>query len=311
MDKLWRKLLILKKEIDEISSHQLTSIQLILKEEKIETRKNSKPEKTGLPSVFINTLPDINLTGSEILSYKMISQWFMHFIEPQFFGERHINFLKIYLPYSFSTLIAKKNESSFLISHFAQSLDGKIATNTGMSKGIGNQENLVHSHRMRALCDGIMVGSNTYEIDKPQLTVRLVEGKNPVKIIISKNKDFKGKESDENIVWISSEKSTDGAVNIRVDSLKNGNLNCTQILKELYLRGIYSVYLEGGSYTTSQFLASGNIDIIQLHISPIILGSGITNFNLSPVNEISQGIRFHNIQYFSFEDEIMFVGELN
>jgi diaminohydroxyphosphoribosylaminopyrimidine deaminase/5-amino-6-(5-phosphoribosylamino)uracil reductase len=311
MENIWHNLLMLKKEIDESPNHQFSSLQLSLAEEKFEINKNSQPQKTRLPSVYFNSSGEINIIGSEVLSYRMISEWFMHIIEPHLFSEKQISFLRIYLPYCFSTLVAKKKERAFLVSHFAQSLDGKIATNSGMSKGIGNRENLVHSHRMRALCDGIMVGSNTYETDKPQLTVRLVVGKNPVKIIISKNKDFKGKGSDENTIWIGSENSSNRAVNIVVDSLNDGNLNCTQILKELYVRGIYSVYLEGGSYTTSQFLTSGNIDIIQLHISPIILGSGITNFNLTPVNEISQGIRFQNIQYYNFDNEIMFTGELN
>lgn len=311
MENLWRNLLIVKKEIDDYSHHQLTSLQLILRKEKIEIIKNSNLVKANIPSVFFNTSQETNTIDSEVLSFRMISDWFMHFTEPYLFEEKQISFLRIYLPYCFSSLIAKKKERAFLVSHFAQTLDGKIATNSGMSKGIGNQENLVHSHRMRALCDGIMIGSKTYEIDKPQLTVRLVEGKNPVKIIISKNKTFKGIGADENIVWIGSEKTTNQDSNISVDSLKDGSLNCLQILKELYLKGIHSVYLEGGSYTTSQFLASGNIDLMQLHISPLILGSGTDNFILSPVDQISQGVRFRNIQYFNFNDEIMFVGEPN
>ena len=90
--------------------------------------------------------------------------------------------LQLYLPFIWISL---QNKLPFICLHVAQSLDGKIATNSGHSKWIGNMENRIHSHRIRALVDGVMIGGNTLRNDKPKLNVRHVEGKDPIKIVIN------------------------------------------------------------------------------------------------------------------------------
>jgi len=92
--------------------------------------------------------------------------------------------IKTYAPYCFSSLYARDWDRAFGISHLAQTLDGRIATVTGDSKWIGSEGNFVHAHRMRALVDGILIGSKTLAKDRPQLTVRHVSGKNPRPIVI-------------------------------------------------------------------------------------------------------------------------------
>ncbi|MDH5604452.1 MAG: dihydrofolate reductase family protein, partial [Cyclobacteriaceae bacterium] len=104
-------------------------------------------------------------------------------------GEKELSreaqhFLSLYLPICFYQMKAKKRKSAFTIAHFAQSLDAKIATENGASQWIGNEENLIHAHRMRALCDGVLIGAKTLKTDKPRLTVRHVEGPDPVRIVM-------------------------------------------------------------------------------------------------------------------------------
>src|SRR5215471_16472248 len=65
------------------------------------------------------------------------------------------------------------------IAHLAQSLDGRIASVSGKSQFISGKENLVHAHRLRALCDAVLVGRRTVEEDDPQLTTRLCPGPSP------------------------------------------------------------------------------------------------------------------------------------
>ena len=74
---------------------------------------------------------------------------------------------------------------AFAVSHFAQSLDGRIATLAGDSKRIGSPSNLVHAHRMRALSDGVLIGSRTLRRDRPRLTVRHVAGAQPARIVLA------------------------------------------------------------------------------------------------------------------------------
>lgn len=70
------------------------------------------------------------------------------------------------------------------VGHLGQSLDGRIATSEGASRYINGPENLLHLHRMRALCDAVVVGAGTVECDDPRLTTRRVAGPNPARVIL-------------------------------------------------------------------------------------------------------------------------------
>src|SRR5215813_2494665 len=70
---------------------------------------------------------------------------------------------------------------SFVLGRVAQSLDGYIATRVGESVWISGPDDLLHTHRLRALADAVIVGARTVRADNPRLTTRLVEGPNPVR----------------------------------------------------------------------------------------------------------------------------------
>src|SRR5262245_16138801 len=70
------------------------------------------------------------------------------------------------------------------IGHLGQSLDGFIATLAGESRWVTGQENLLHMHRLRALCDAVVVGAGPVAADDPQLTTRLVPGPNPLRVVL-------------------------------------------------------------------------------------------------------------------------------
>ena len=82
--------------------------------------------------------------------------------------------LDLYLP-----LALARRERPLTVAHLGQSLDGRIATANGASCYVTGPENLTHLHRMRALCDAIVVGAGTVECDDPQLTTRRVPGSQP------------------------------------------------------------------------------------------------------------------------------------
>jgi 2,5-diamino-6-(ribosylamino)-4(3H)-pyrimidinone 5'-phosphate reductase len=62
-------------------------------------------------------------------------------------------------------------------------VDGKIATSSGDSK-ISSRQDLLRVHKLRASVDAIVVGISTILADNPRLTVRLVKGKNPARVIV-------------------------------------------------------------------------------------------------------------------------------
>ena len=70
------------------------------------------------------------------------------------------------------------------IGHLGQSLDGFIATHSGDAISVTGPENILHLHRLRALCDAVVVGAGTVAADNPRLTTRLVAGSNPVRVIL-------------------------------------------------------------------------------------------------------------------------------
>src|SRR5437016_715601 len=70
------------------------------------------------------------------------------------------------------------------VGHLGQSLDGFIATHAGESQWVTGQENILHMHRLRALCDAVVVGAGTVAADDPELTTRLVPGPNPLRVVI-------------------------------------------------------------------------------------------------------------------------------
>lgn len=232
-------------------------------------------------------------------------------------NEATILFLKKYLPYCFLSLKAQRLNRAVSISHFAQTLDAKIATNTGDSKWIGNAENLTHAHRMRAICDGVLVGSRTVEADNPKLNVRHVYGKNPVRIVLGNPKsDFKSLLdcSDEKILIFGKEEIV---VQPPLESIvlpkecPTSSIEPLAILAKLFKLGIHSVYVEGGAMTTSNFVNSKAIDILQLHIAPMIFGSGKASIVLPNIETVNEAISFKEYNFLPFGDSMMFTGFLN
>lgn len=225
------------------------------------------------------------------------------------------SFLQYYLPYSLLPLAAHRLQRAISVSHFAQTLDGKIATESGDSRWIGNPENLIHAHRMRALCDGILIGAQTLHNDQPSLTVRHVAGENPRRIVVgSSAKDFDclWESSDDPILLVRKEQELDDErlSYVRVPS-HNGRLNCLDILRCLYRQeGIAAVYIEGGAQTTSYFLQDEAVDIAQLHLSPQVFGSGISAIQLPEIEKVKEALVFEPFQIQPVGDSVMFVGQL-
>jgi diaminohydroxyphosphoribosylaminopyrimidine deaminase/5-amino-6-(5-phosphoribosylamino)uracil reductase len=219
--------------------------------------------------------------------------------------------VELYLPYCLAPLHARRMGRAFSVSHFAQSLDGRIATCAGDARWIGCKENRVHAHRMRALCDGILIGAQTLRNDRPALTVRHAEGTDPTRIVVGAATDVSclQQAGPGAIVLIG---DGDGPESGQVERFElprtDGRIDTRAILKRLYHCGIMSVYVEGGATTTSTFLTEGNIDVVQLHFSPMILGSGINSFSGPAVPTVQDAIRFRQHQYRPIGDGMMFVG---
>lgn len=80
--------------------------------------------------------------------------------------------------------LARRDRGSLVVGQVGQSLDGRIATESGDARDVSGPDGLVHLHRMRALVDAVVVGVRTALHDTPRLTVRLCDGDNPARVVI-------------------------------------------------------------------------------------------------------------------------------
>ena len=109
---------------------------------------NQLPNQEVIPSVYIALNPQVSPpTGMAIIQKQ--HRHFFKVTQAQHLTVEEITFLETYLPYCFFSIIAHQEKRAITVSHFAQSLDGKIATLTGDSKWIGNPENLAKARVRR------------------------------------------------------------------------------------------------------------------------------------------------------------------
>jgi diaminohydroxyphosphoribosylaminopyrimidine deaminase / 5-amino-6-(5-phosphoribosylamino)uracil reductase len=162
----------------------------------------------------------------------------------------------------------------------AQSIDGKIALDNNKSKYITGKESLKFVHELRSKYDAVLIGKNTAILDNPSLTVRLVKGRNPYRIVIDKDSElpkhlkiFTDKNSDKTIV---------------INSPQNKKISLINILKTLYELNISSVLVEGGANIFSQFVENNLFDDIYFVIAPKIIGDGISSFRDFKITTLSK-----------------------
>ena len=190
-----------------------------------------------------------------------------------------------------------RGEPAFVIAQLGQSLDGRVATATGKSRYINGPEAIRHLHRLRALCDAVVVGVGTVIADDPQLSVREVEGPCPARVVIDPNfrlPDCARMLGDgaAPIYAVQSENRPrgDGVETIMVEDV-GGAMAPGAIVAALAARGFRRILVEGGAWTVSAFLAAGAVHRLHLSIAPMVIGSGPMGINLPPIDELDAALR--------------------
>lgn len=214
--------------------------------------------------------------------------------------------LDLYLPIALACRIRP-----LTVAHLGQSLDGRIATLNGASCHINGPENLTHLHRMRALCDAIIVGASTVECDNPQLTTRRVTGPHPVRVVLDPRRRLSAEHSlfhdgSAPTLLVCAEALADEpgpgqaqVVGVRSDGQQ---LRLAEVLRQLHNRGLFGIFIEGGGLTVSAFLEAGLLDQLQIAVAPLIIGSGRPGITLPVIEELSQGLRPRHRRYVMGED---------
>ena len=190
-------------------------------------------------------------------------------------------------------------DRSFAIGQLGQSMDGHIATASGDSYYVTGPANVRHLHRLRALCSAVVVGAGTVASDDPRLTVRHIEGDNPVRVVLDPNarldprrKVFTDGAARTLVVYAQDVSAPPpGAAEVLHVPLFGGRLRLDVLLHELRARGLNSVLVEGGGATVSSFLEAGLLDRLHLAIAPLITGDGRPGLNLAARDRIAECLR--------------------
>jgi riboflavin-specific deaminase-like protein len=189
----------------------------------------------------------------------------------------------------------------------AQTLDGRIATLSGSSQWIGGREDILHTHRLRAVCDAVIVGAGTVHHDDPRLTTRQVAGPNPVRVVLDPSRRLPAARNVFSDGVAPTILVTDGggpATHGHAEVLRVPGLDLAALLRALSARGLHRVFVEGGGRTVSAFLRAGLLDRLHLTVAPRILGSGIPAFTLPEAARIADGLHFR-WRVFPLGDDIL------
>jgi diaminohydroxyphosphoribosylaminopyrimidine deaminase/5-amino-6-(5-phosphoribosylamino)uracil reductase len=178
-----------------------------------------------------------------------------------------------------------RKKTPYVVMKYAMTMDGKIATVLGKSKWITGELSRENVHKDRHRYSAIMVGVGTLLLDNSQLTCRMENGRNPIRIVCDTNlktplesyvvhtaKDIptiiatscEDKEKYEPYIQAGCE--------IITVSKKDGHTNLKELMQVLGERKIDSILLEGGGTLNWSALQSGIVNKLQCYIAPKLFG---------------------------------------
>ncbi len=224
---------------------------------------------------------------------------------------------------AFEKSITKK--LPLVVLKIAQSLDGKIALRNGRSKYITSQDSLKLVHELRACYDAVLVGAGTVREDNPELTVRLVEGRSPVRIVLdgvlSSPPDSRVFGGGRTIVFYASSLKKTAKVQAKINGLtakgveliplrgdSSGRLSTRVVLKRIAELGIASVMVEGGADVFSQFIRPGMADKLHVFVAPKIMGSGKTFSDGIQLNRLTDAVEVDRMEIRQVGCDLMITG---
>jgi len=175
---------------------------------------------------------------------------------------------------------------------YAMTLDGKIATTSGHSAWVTNQDARTEVHRLRAACDAVVVGGNTVIKDDPYLTSHNSNAHNPLRVVMSRSLNL----PEQARLWdireaptlvfteVGSSQTFQNMLREKgVEVLEFRSLTPEQVMTHLYERGFCSVLWECGGILAANAIAQGAVQKIMAFIAPKIIGG---NHAPTPVGDL-------------------------
>ncbi len=137
----------------------------------------------------------------------------------------------------------------YVVLKLAASLDGRTAAPDDSSQWITGEEARADAHHLRSESDAVIVGAGTVRADDPTLTVRHVEGPDPLRVVLGH--------------------APPGAKVLPALELQGG---LGEVLDALGERGVLQALVEGGAAVAHDFHAAGLVDRYVLYLAPALFG---------------------------------------
>ena len=213
--------------------------------------------------------------------------------------------------------VTPRPDRPYVVLKYAQTLDGRIATATGDARWISGEAERRISHTLRAGCDAVLVGIGTVFADDPQLTVRMVPGASPIRVVLDSTLriplDAKVLDPETPTVILTTERSSPEArrclqerhVRVRVVPEGPGGVALGPALALLRDEGICSVLVEGGARVLTSLLGGGFVDRIVVGVAPTIIGQGTEAVGPLGIDRVADGIRLANRCVHMMADDIV------
>ena len=217
----------------------------------------------------------------------------------------------------------KRTHLPFVTLKYAQTLDGKIATKTGDSRWISSPPSRRLAHRLRSIHQAVLVGVDTIIRDDPQLTLRLVKGKNPIRIVLDsslrsplKSRILNPKRGTKTILATTSRANNKkvkqfekkGVEILFVKLNKAQQVDLKDLLKKLGEKKINSVLVEGGAKIITSFLKEKLADRMIIIIAPLIMGKGLSSINDREIKKIKDTLSFSSLQLYQYGKDLVLDG---
>jgi diaminohydroxyphosphoribosylaminopyrimidine deaminase/5-amino-6-(5-phosphoribosylamino)uracil reductase len=137
----------------------------------------------------------------------------------------------------------------WVVLKLAATVDGRTAAADGSSQWITGEAARADAHRLRAESDAVIVGAGTVRTDDPSLTVRHVEGRDPLRVVLGR---------------------APAGAKVQPALELEGDLDV--VLADLGRRGVVQAMVEGGATVAGAFHRAGLVDRYVVYLAPALMG---------------------------------------
>jgi GTP cyclohydrolase II len=219
--------------------------------------------------------------------------------------------------------VRARHDRPYVVLKFAQTLDGRIATGGGDSKWISSPEERRVAHAMRAACDAVVVGAGTVLADDPLLTVRMVPGASPIRVVLDSTLRVPAGAQvlgpDAATVVLTSERSDPDrrtalrrrGVKVEVVREAPDGIDLADGLSRLLALGIRSVLVEGGAHVITSTLRGWLADRVVVAVAPLLLGTGTEAVGDLGATRVADGLRLLDRTVHQVGPDLLVAGSLD